>query len=33
MPNHAPCPRIVLVDDEEFVHEMVDLVLSAAVPS
>lgn len=27
MPCHATCPRIVLVDDEEFTHEMVDLVL------
>lgn len=27
MPSHATCPRIVLVDDEEFTHEMVDLVL------
>lgn len=27
MPSHAIRPRIVLVDDEDFVHEMVDLVL------
>jgi CheY-like chemotaxis protein len=27
MPSHATCPRIVLVDDEEFTHEMVDLAL------
>ena len=27
MPSHRTCPRIVLVDDEESTHEMVDLVL------
>ena len=27
MTSRRTCPRIVLVDDEEFTHEMVDLVL------
>jgi len=27
MSAQKTCPRIVLVDDEEFTHEMVDLVL------
>ena len=31
MPCRPTCPRLVLVDDEEFTHKMMDLVLSDTV--
>jgi hypothetical protein len=27
MPNYQTCPRIVLVDNAEFIHELMDMVL------